>query len=219
MTTIDQPDLQIEMLLSRIETLAAERERIIVAIVGAPGSGKSTLSDALANRLNAGGEAVAAVVPMDGFHLDDDILARNGTLARKGAPFTFDVGGLDVTLERLRRNEEDAIFVPVFDRDLEISRAGARLIAKTHRIILVEGNYLLLDERPWSELKRYFDLAIALDVPSDVLEQRLTARWTGHGLSIEDARKKARQNDLINAELVRKHGLSGEKILRIATSQ
>jgi pantothenate kinase len=107
----------------------------------------------------------------------------------------------------------------VFDRDLEISRAGARLIAKTHRIILVEGNYLLLDQTPWSALSCKFDLAVALDVPRDVLAARLTARWLEQGLSPENARKRARQNDLVNADLVRSHGLSGENLITITTAR
>lgn len=209
----NEPERPMEMLRKRIMTLAAEKDRVIVAIAGAPGSGKSTLSERLCTRLNQDPSTPAAVVPMDGFHLDDGILTRQGTLARKGAPFTFDAGGLAVMLARLHRNEEDAIFVPVFDRDLEISRAGARLIAKTDRIIIIEGNYLLLDHEPWTALARYFDLTVALDIPVDVLEERLVARWIGQGFSPAAALDKARQNDLINAELVRSHGLSGELVI------
>jgi pantothenate kinase len=97
----------------------------VVAIAGAPGSGKSTLAERLVSRLNECAERSAALLPMDGYHYDDRILIERGLRARKGAPETFDVLGLVHMLDRLRRNQEDEIAVPVFDRDLEISRAGA----------------------------------------------------------------------------------------------
>ncbi|TPW27644.1 nucleoside/nucleotide kinase family protein [Martelella alba] len=204
-----QTDKKRETLCRQIEQAATGKSRVLVAIAGAPGSGKSTLSDLLCRRLNersADGD-VAAVVPMDGFHLDDSVLRDAGTLARKGAYFTFDFGGLNAMLLRLKANQEDAIAVPLFDRDLEISRAGARIIPKDRTIILVEGNYLLLDQSPWSALARHFDLTIALDVPFALLEQRLIARWTEQGFPLDEARRRAHENDLINASLVQHKGL------------
>src|SRR5262249_48690883 len=102
--------------------------RVVVAIAGAPGSGKSTLAEQVTSSLNAAAPGRAALLPMDGYHYDDRILIERGLRARKGAPETFDVFGLLHMLDRLKRNQEDEIAVPVFDRDLEISRAGARLI-------------------------------------------------------------------------------------------
>ena len=99
--------------------------RIVIALAGAPGSGKSTLAERLESRLDKNGSSVAAVLPMDGYHYDDRILIERGLRARKGSPENLDVGGLLHMLGRLRRNEEDEIAVPVFDRDLELSRAGA----------------------------------------------------------------------------------------------
>jgi pantothenate kinase len=108
--------------------------RRIVAIAGAPGSGKSRLAERLVARLNEGAEGSAALLPMDGYHYDDRILIERGSRSRKGAPETFDVLGLFHMLDRLKRNHEDEIAVPVFDRDLEISRAGARTIPRTVRL-------------------------------------------------------------------------------------
>lgn len=195
------PEAMIAPLLARLVARAAQG-RSLIAIAGAPGSGKSTLSNLLYARLNAHSAGLAAVVQMDGFHLDDAILTSRGVLARKGAPFTFDVGGLRALLERLRRNTEAEIAAPVFDRHLELSRGSARLIPREVPLILVEGNYLLLDEAPWTELHPLFDLTIALNVPFAELERRLIDRWVGLGLGQDKAREKAQTNDLENARKV-----------------
>ncbi len=111
----------------------AERDgpgRRIVAIAGPPGGGKSTVADALVERLEAARPGEAAVLPMDGYHYDDGVLRARGRRARKGAPDTFDVGGLRQMLARLKRDDEDEVAVPVFDRAIEIARAGARLIPR-----------------------------------------------------------------------------------------
>ena len=92
------------------------------------------------------------------------------------------------------------MLVPVFDRDLEISRAAAREIPASARLILVEGNYLLLDRPGWRDLGRHFALTVMLDVPQAVLRARLTARW--RDLPPDQARAKLEANDLPNMELV-----------------
>ena len=130
--------------------------RVVVGVVGAPASGKSTLAERLVVRLNEAADGRAALLPMDGYHYDDRVLNARGLRARKGAPETFDVFGLLHMLDRLKRNQEDEIAVPVFDRELEIARAGARLIPRAVSILVVEGNYLLLNEAPWSRLHAAF---------------------------------------------------------------
>jgi pantothenate kinase len=176
--------------------------RIVVAIAGAPGSGKSTLAENLVGLIEANAPGMAAVLPMDGYHYDDMLLDRMGRRARKGAPDTFDVGGYSHMLQRLRANEEEAVAVPVFDRDIEIARAGARLIPRSARIIITEGNYLLLRKAPWSELRPLFDVTVFVDEPEATLRQRLEARWRGYRLSPEEIRAKLEENDLPNARIV-----------------
>ncbi len=176
---------------------AAVRHRICVA--GAPGSGKSTFAEALVRRL-AQRRAVAALVPMDGFHLDNAVLEQRGLLARKGAPETFDAHGFIAMVERLGRDEE--VFVPVFDRARDIAIAGAGAITGETGIAVIEGNYLLLDEAPWSGLHDLWDLSIYLDESEDILRRRLIQRWLDHGLSIDAARRRAETNDLPNARRV-----------------
>lgn len=92
--------------------------------------------------------------------------------------------------------------VPVFDRSIEIARAGARIIEPRHRIVLVEGNYLLLDEAPWRDLARQFDMTIRLDVPEEILRERLIRRWLDYGFAQAEAEAKAEGNDLPNARRV-----------------
>jgi pantothenate kinase len=202
-------------LVTRLVSLASQGRRL-VAIAGAPGSGKSTFTGELCNRLNARSSGLAAAVQMDGFHYDDAVLRSQGTLSRKGAPFTFDVGGLRALLERLRVNQEAEIAVPVFDRELEVSRAGARLIPQAVPLILVEGNYLLLDEAPWRELRPLFDLTVALVVPMEELERRLIDRWIGLGFERGAAEERARSNDLENARRVLAHGAPADVELPFA---
>src|SRR5688572_33087414 len=108
------------------------------------------------------------VLPIDGYHFDDRVLVQRGLRPRKGAPDTFDVAGFYHMLHRLKRNEESEIAVPVFDRDLEIARAGARLIPRSVRHLIIEGNYLLLDRPGWSSLRGLFDTTIMISVPEAV---------------------------------------------------
>ena len=182
--------------------------RCITAIVGAPGSGKSTLSEALAARMNATSPGSAAVFPMDGYHYDDMILNARGWRARKGAPHTFDVGGFAAMLTRLSDNSEAEIAVPVFDRSIEIARNAARIIPLSVRHVIVEGNYLLLDAPGWRDLRNQFDISVYLDVPPEELRRRLSERWAN--VAPEERKMKLDGNDLPNAELVQSSSLPAD---------
>ena len=186
-------------------TSAEDGDRRLIAIAGPPGSGKSTFAEQLRRQLltKAGG---CEILPMDGFHYDDAVLSARGDLARKGAPHTFDVEGLHAALVRLKREGEVA--VPVFDRSLEIARAGARIIEPSVGIVLVEGNYLLLKERRWQPLHALFDLTVMLDVPVETLETRLLDRWKD--LDPEALRTKMEGNDLPNGRLVREESIEAD---------
>ncbi len=189
---------EIASIAAAIFKRAARAERFIVAIAGPPGSGKSTLAARLHEVLP---EDASAIVPMDGFHFDDVVLTSRGLRSRKGAPETFDYAGFAALLKRIRTGESE-IAIPVFDRSMELSRAGAAVIGSGVKFILVEGNYLLLDEEPWSALSGLFDFSIFVDVPRSELERRLMERWRGHGKSDDDARAWIASNDLPNIERV-----------------
>jgi pantothenate kinase len=188
-------------LASDILERATGRRRYLFAVAGAPGAGKSTLAEALVAALEAIAPGRAALMPMDGFHLDNAVLAARGLLARKGAPETFDAAGLAAMLDRIAAGSEP-VAVPVFDRDLDLARAGARIILPDQTIVIVEGNYLLLDDPPWSRLAGHFDRTLLLEVDEAELTRRLVDRWLGYGHAPEAARARAEGNDLPNARLV-----------------
>ena len=190
--------MDINAITALVRRKAGKRKRFIIGIAGPPGSGKSTLAEQLREALGAN----AVVVPMDGFHFDDVILNARGDLARKGAPHTFDVAGFEHLLKRIKSREDD-IAIPVFDRKMELARAGASLISADTKFIVVEGNYLLLKLKPWNRLKRLFDVTVFLKVPAAELERRLLARWRGLGFDEEAAKEKALGNDIPNAKLVK----------------
>jgi pantothenate kinase len=179
-------------LAETIRGRAGVSERFVVALAGPPASGKSTVAAAIATMLPA-----AAVVPMDGFHFDDSVLRARGLSHRKGAPETFDYGGFASLLRRIRAGEDD-IAIPVFDRSMELSRAGAAIVGKHVRFVLVEGNYLLLDEEPWTGLAALFDFSVFFEVPQAELDRRLVERWREHGRQPEAARLWIDGNDLPN---------------------
>lgn len=186
--------------LARILAARGAAGRSLTAIAGPPGAGKSTLAGALAGMLDRAGPGSAAVLPMDGYHFDDAVLEARGQRARKGAPHTFDVGGLAAMLARLRANAEAEIAVPVFDRGLEIARAGARIIPARVRHVIVEGNWLLLDAAPWNALRPFFDTTVMLEVPMPEIAARLEARWAA--MAPEERRRRIEGNDLPNARAV-----------------
>ena len=182
-------------------------------MAGPPGSGKSTLADRLAGLLNERVPGFADVLPMDGYHYDDVYLVPAGLRPRKGAPHTFDVGGLFHTLKRLRAADEAEVAVPVFDRKIEIARAGARLIPASVPVIIVEGNWLLLDRTPWGRLRPTFDITVLVEVPEDVLRSRLRGRWEGLGLTEAEIIAKLEENDLPNGRLVRDASISPDFVI------
>lgn len=180
-----------------IRTRAGDRPgRFVTAIAGPPGAGKSTLAAAVAAALGPG----ARVVPMDGFHYDDAVLLARGLRHRKGAPDTFDAGGFVHLIRRLRTGEEVAI--PVFDRSMELSRAAADVVLAQDRFLVVEGNWLLLDEAPWTGLAGLFDLTVMLQVSEAEIDRRLRHRWATHGKTPADARHWIDSNDMPNVRRV-----------------
>ncbi|WP_425648111.1 nucleoside triphosphate hydrolase [Agrobacterium leguminum] len=192
--------LKLETIAEDVLRRAEGKSRFIVAIAGPPGAGKSTLADALCDALLARGET-AAVLPMDGFHMDNGILEERGLLPRKGAPETFDVRGFLDIVSAVRKGGQE-VLVPVFDRSREIAIASARAVAPETRFILAEGNYLLLDEAPWTTLSKSFDLTIFVGPSVDVLEERLRKRWQGYGLDEAEIYAKLFENDLPNGKRV-----------------
>lgn len=197
---LDGPDL--DALVERAAALAA-RGRAVLGVVGSPGSGKSTLVEVLAARLagRLGPDAVAHV-PMDGFHLADVQLARLGRSGRKGAPDTFDAGGYVAMLRRIRARDEDVVYAPAFERDLEQPLAGALAVPRAARLVLTEGNYLLLDAPGWREVAAELDETWFCALRPDVRLARLLARHVAFGKAPGRAAAWIQAVDGPNADLV-----------------
>ena len=191
---------KLDQLAEQLLDQAKGRARYVFAIAGAPGSGKSTLAADLLAALEARAAGRAALVSMDGYHFDNAILAERGDQDRKGAPDTFDADGMACDLGRILECRGD-VAVPVFDRTLDLSRAGARMIHLRHSIILVEGNYLLLEREPWHRLRGMFDRTLFIDVARQELRRRLVARWVHYGLESQDAEARVGR-DMENVETV-----------------
>lgn len=198
-------------LVSRATTLAAAGSRKILGIVGAPGSGKSTLCDVLAAQL--GRQAVA--VGMDGFHLDNSVLESLGRMERKGASDTFDIPGYVALLRRLRSAEDEVTYAPRFYRSLEMSIGSAVSVPRSTPLVVTEGNYLLHDRGGWQDVAPLLDEVWFLDVPSPERRRRLITRRISRGETTERAQAWVDDVDEVNALIVTRSSNSADLLVRL----
>jgi pantothenate kinase len=183
--------------------LASDSSRAILGVAGSPGAGKSTLVDELVAHVCAlKGDDWVAHVPMDGFHLADAQLDRIGALARKGAPDTFDAAGYAHLLERLKRESDEPVYVPGFDRTLEQPLAAALVVLPSARLVVTEGNYLLLDDPHWLRARQAMDAVWFVRSEETTRVERLVARHIRFGKTPHEARAWVATTDQRNAELV-----------------
>ncbi|MEU0082425.1 nucleoside/nucleotide kinase family protein [Micromonospora tulbaghiae] len=204
--------LGLDELVARARALAEDGPRQLLGIAGAPGAGKSTLAERVVAALGP----AARLVPMDGFHLAGSALARLGRADRKGAPDTFDVNGFVSMLRRLRRLEPTSVWAPEFRRDLEEPVAGAIEVPPEVRLVVTEGNYLLLRDDPWEEVRTLVHQIWFLDLDADLRLRRLTARHEAYGKSPEQARAWALGSDEENARRVAGTAGHADLVVRLA---
>lgn len=183
--------------IGRLEEAAAGR-RVVLGIAGPPGAGKSTLAAAITTRLGSR----ARLIPQDGFHLAQTQLDEQGKADRKGAPDTFDAAGFVSLLRRLRDRPDTEVYAPYFDRGLEEPIAGGIRVDETTSVVVTEGNYLLVDEPGWAEVREYLDECWYIDPPADLRVERLVRRHERFGRSPAQARDWVASVDEVNAELV-----------------
>lgn len=213
-------------LAATIAAAAQPGQRTIVGIVGPPGAGKSTVAAALIEQLNGAGDIQpadthpaptpsAALLPMDGFHLPQARLVELGRRDRMGAPDTFDVAGFLATLAALRRDRPGIVRAPGFDRTIEEPVPDAIEIGTERSIVVVEGNYLLLDTDGWGAAAGLLDVSVFVELDRDVRLTRLIDRHVRFGKSPAAARAWALGPDEANARLINETAVRAGHVLAL----
>jgi pantothenate kinase len=193
-TSIKLPDF-----LSQIdELLTGAAPRTLIGIVGKPGSGKSTLVDLVRERFPS---TNVAIIPMDGYHLSNEILLERGMRDRKGAPDTFDVEQFLLLLKRVKETTEEISF-PIFHREIEASVEGEGVVSGSAKVIIIEGNYLLSRDYGWQYVRPLLDQSIYLKLPDEERIRRLIERHIQFGKSQEEAIQWVLGSDQRNAEYI-----------------
>lgn len=190
--------MSFDRLAAAAARLAVPGQRHLLGITGSPGAGKSTLAQRLVAEL---GDA-AVLVGMDGFHLAQRELARLDRTERKGAPDTFDASGFAALLHRCATDTETVVYAPDFNRGIEEAIAGSIAIGPDARLVLTEGNYLLLEAEPWHRVRPMLHEAWYLEVPEEVRMARLLDRHVHFGRTPDRARAWMAAVDVPNAELI-----------------
>nr|WP_246473016.1 hypothetical protein [Pelagibacterium limicola] len=201
--------------LPRAEGAAiSPRHRAVIGLVGGPGSGKSTITARLIDTLNASGIPTAAI-PMDGFHMRHAKLEALGLTAQKGAPQTFEAQAFAEFLTHAKTATQ-AISGPIYTRDIEDVTDNGYTIAPETQVLIVEGNYLLLDTPPWHHVRPLLDMAVYLDIPRETVRARLLTRHAEHGLfSPDHIVRHVEQVDLPNYDLVSDTGRHADLVISI----
>ena len=195
--------LKIEGLLGArdriFELKETSKPRVLIGVVGKPGAGKSTVTEKLKELLPA---KETRVLSQDGYHLSNSQLQELGRANRKGAPDTFDPRSFTELLKRVAQDSLNDIYFPIFHRELEESIAAEGVITPETKIVLVEGNYLLLDSHGWEGVATYLDEVWYLKIDDELRLKRLVARHIEFGKEPDFAHAWAHGTDEVNAKII-----------------
>lgn len=210
----DVQDATLDQLVESARGLVVPGERRILGLTGAPGAGKSTVAEQLVTAL---GPEVAVLVPMDGFHLANEVLIDLGRLNRKGAHDTFDDGGYARLIASLRaqRGDDPVIYAPRFRREIEESIGSSIPVPAAVPLVVTEGNYLLLESDAWPAARSHIDQVWFLAPETDIRHARLVRRHEAYGKSAEEAKFWALGSDERNAQLIESTAGRADRIVRL----
>lgn len=214
------PEEALRQLLDMAQRLAesADGKRVALGLAGGPGTGKSTLAEKLVAALNAALPGSTALVPMDGFHMKHAKLEAMGETDFKGAPHTFEAGDFARFLERLKGASE-AVSGPGYSRKIEDTVEDAFTVGAPVQILIVEGNYLLLDQGDWAKVRPLLDFAAFISVPRELVRARLMKRHAEEGLFSEERnRAHIERTDLPNYDLVSKTRDRADVVIELSVS-
>ncbi|MGU3501739.1 nucleoside/nucleotide kinase family protein [Mycobacterium sp. C31M] len=214
--TIDQDvaEASLDQLVEWAKALVVQGERRILGLTGAPGAGKSTVAEQLVAAL---GPELAVLVPMDGFHLANEVLIELGRLDRKGAHDTFDDGGYArlITALRTQRPEDPVVYGPRFRREIEESIGSSIPVPSAVPLVVTEGNYLLLESDAWPAARAHIDEVWFLAPDTDVRHARLVRRHEAYGKSPQEAQFWALGSDERNAQLIESTAARADRVVRL----
>ncbi len=201
-----------------LETLSnlPDKGRYFLGITGCPAAGKSMLARNLTDEINfRTGDDLAAVVPMDGFHLPNNILKQRALSDIKGAPETFDADSFAELINRLHEFPDRSIMCPAYDRKIHDPVENSITILPCNQLIIVEGNYLLLNISPWNAIRTKMNEVWYIDTPLKTVKERLLHRHIAGGAGKDKAERKVISVDLPNAVLVKKTLLAADKVVNL----
>ncbi|CAM1500598.1 Fc.00g097600.m01.CDS01 [Cosmosporella sp. VM-42] len=222
----DQVERLVKKAWKRYEETPLDR-RLLIGIAGIPGSGKTTLSQIITTHLNTlaalaspNSPPPATYVPMDGYHLTRATLSAmpNPTHAhaRRGASFTFDAPKFLALVQALRQAPSDTILAPSFDHAVKDPKEADIAILPSHRVVVLEGNYLALDKEVWRDAAALLDELWFVEVDFEVARVRLRERHVRAGIAkdVEEGDRRAMENDLVNGEEVVANRLKVDEVVK-----
>ncbi|MEW2523052.1 nucleoside/nucleotide kinase family protein [Actinacidiphila alni] len=178
--------------------------RALLGIVGEPGAGKSTFAEQLLAEVATLRPGAAVGVSMDGFHLAQQVIDRQGKADRKGAVDTFDARGFVAMLRRTAGETDQSVWWPEFRREIEEPVAQAVEVTPAHRLVVVDGNFLLTTDPPWHEVRDLLTETWFLDADPGPRRERLVRRYIRYGFGEESARAKTEGIDEITSAHIRR---------------